>query len=140
MRRTGVAILLILVSVCASAQYFGRNKIQYHDYDFKILRTSHFDVYYYRQEAATAQQAGRMAERWYARLSQTFQWQLSGRQPVILYANSRTFAPPQEVALKMAFPRSADRPALGLTGLLLAPKSDYQLLGDNPFYALSGAG
>ncbi|MDH3269071.1 MAG: hypothetical protein OEM46_09490, partial [Ignavibacteria bacterium] len=27
--------------------YFGRNKIQYEEFDWKILRTEHFDIYYY---------------------------------------------------------------------------------------------
>ena len=40
-----------------SAQYFGRNKVQYTDFDFKVIQTEHFDVYYYDRERAAA--AGR---------------------------------------------------------------------------------
>jgi hypothetical protein len=29
------------------AQYFGRNKVQYESFDFKVLKTEHFDIYYY---------------------------------------------------------------------------------------------
>ena len=51
------------------AQYFGHNKVQYQSFDFRILRTPHFDVYYYPEEQVAAGLAGRMAERWYTRLS-----------------------------------------------------------------------
>jgi hypothetical protein len=75
----------------ASAQYFGRNKVQYQNFDFKILRTAHFDVYYYPEEQVAAGLAGRMAERWYARLSAILHHQLSGRQPLIMYATQAQF-------------------------------------------------
>src|SRR3954454_7657683 len=73
--------------VSAQEDYFGRNKVQYHDFDFKILKTEHFDIYYYQEEEAAAQLASRMAERWYARISQVLGHQLRGRQPLILYAS-----------------------------------------------------
>jgi len=34
-------------SVSASAQYFGSNKVQYDRFEFQVLPTSHFDIYYY---------------------------------------------------------------------------------------------
>ena len=51
------------------AQYFGRNKVQYRTFDFRVLKTPHFDIYFYPEEEAAARDAARMAERWYARLS-----------------------------------------------------------------------
>ena len=55
----------------ASAQYFGRNKVQYENFDFQVLKTEHFDIYYYPEERRGVEIAARMAERWYARLSRT---------------------------------------------------------------------
>jgi len=71
----------------AQGQYFGRNNVRYEDFDFRVLKTEHFDVYYYGREDSAAVDAGRMAERWYARLSRLIDHQLRGRQPLILYAN-----------------------------------------------------
>ena len=51
------------------AQYFGRNKVEYVDFDFRILATEHFDVYYYPREERAARMAAQLAERWYARFS-----------------------------------------------------------------------
>ncbi len=51
----------------------------------------HFDVYYYPAEHNPASQVGRLAERWYRRYSTLFMWQLTSRQPVIVYANGPDF-------------------------------------------------
>ena len=52
-----------------TAQYFGRNKVQYQNFDFRSSQTAHFDIYYYPEERPPPTLAARMAERWYARLS-----------------------------------------------------------------------
>ncbi len=75
----------------AEAQYFGRNKVQYESFDFKVLKTEHFDIYYYEREEAIVRQAGRMAERWYSRLSRLLDHELNGRQPLILYDSHPAF-------------------------------------------------
>ena len=78
-------------SLPASAQYFGQNKVQYRTFDFKVLKTDRFDIYYYPEEEAAARDVARMAERWYARLSRVLGHQLSSRQPLILYASHPHF-------------------------------------------------
>jgi Tol biopolymer transport system component len=82
---------MLLLSVFAApatawAQYFGQNKVQYRAFDFQILHTDHFKVYFYPEEAEAAKTAGLLAERWYGRLSNLFSHQLTGAQPLILYA------------------------------------------------------
>ena len=73
-RRTTLAALLgaLLIALPGSggAQYFGRNKVQYEKFDFHIMKTSHFDLYFYPAESLVVHDAGRMAERWYARHSE----------------------------------------------------------------------
>jgi Tol biopolymer transport system component len=86
-----VVALTVLVASPLHAQYFGRNKVQYRDFKFQVLKTEHFDVYYYPGEKGAATQAGRMAERWRARLGKLFNHDLSGRQPLILYASPAEF-------------------------------------------------
>ncbi len=75
----------------AHGQYFGRNKVQYEDFDFKVLRTDNFDIHYYPEAREAVEQTARMAERWYARLSRVFNHELSGRQTIILYADHPDF-------------------------------------------------
>src|SRR6266481_7316216 len=76
-----------LLASAAPAQTIGRNAVQYQTFHFKILKTQHFDVYFYDEEADAAAQAARMAERWYTRISTVLRHQLNGRQPLILYSD-----------------------------------------------------
>ena len=73
------------------AQYFGQNKVRYHSFDFRILETPHFDIYYYSSEQDSARQAGVLAERWYERLSKALGHELRRRQPLVLYASPADF-------------------------------------------------
>jgi len=75
----------------ASAQYFGRNKVQYEMFDFRVLRTDHFDLHYYPPATEAAADAARMAERWYGRLAGVFGHDLTGKTPIILYADHPDF-------------------------------------------------
>ena len=81
----------LAVPAPAAAQYFGRNKVQYRSFDFRILQTERFDIYYYPEEAEAAAIVARLAERWHARLSRFFSHELRGRQPIILYAAAAHF-------------------------------------------------
>ncbi len=85
------AVLAAPAAVSAQGDYFGQNKVQYRDFDFKVLKTEHFDIYYYPEEEAAARIASRMAERWYGRISQLLVHDLRGRQPLILYASGPHF-------------------------------------------------
>ena len=89
------AVLFVVLALpstsLAQGGYFGRNKVQYREFDFKVLKTDHFDIYYYPEEAEAAKMASRMAERWYTRLSQLLNHELSTRQPLILYSSGSDF-------------------------------------------------
>ncbi len=90
---TRIAVLgALLVGLPASggAQYFGRNKVQYEHFDFRIMRTAHFDLYFYPAESLVTHDAGRMAERWYARHSDSFRHTFD-RKSVVFYADQPDF-------------------------------------------------
>lgn len=97
MKRHLMAVLVAAVTLPAwtapplHGQYFGRNKVQYRAFDFRIIRTAHFDVYYYPQEREAALDAARMVERSYARLSRLLQHEFSERKPLIIYASHTDF-------------------------------------------------
>jgi hypothetical protein len=73
-----------------AAQYFGRNKVQYEKFDFRLVRSSHFDLYYYPAESLVVHDAGRLAERWYARHSDSFRHTFD-RKSVVFYADHPDF-------------------------------------------------
>jgi Tol biopolymer transport system component len=75
----------------ARAQYFGRNKVQYESFDFRIFETPHFRLYFYPEEEEASRDMARMAERWETRLSGLFNHKLTKRKPILLYANQPDF-------------------------------------------------
>ncbi len=95
--RFGVTLLALAAlgavphTVQAQSSYFGRNKVQYDDFDFKVLETPHFDIYYYPEETEAIEDLARMSERWYERFARTFQHEFEGRKPLIVYADHPDF-------------------------------------------------
>jgi Tol biopolymer transport system component len=95
MRSFAAVVLAALVFAAVApelrAQWYGRNKVQYQRFNFKIMKTRHFDVYFYLHDEQTVKMASLMAERWYSRLSRMFNHELKGRQPLILYGSGPEF-------------------------------------------------
>lgn len=92
-----MSVFVCLIALCAGAtsaeaQYFGRNKVRYNEFDFRVIQTAHFDIYYYAEEETATRHAARMAERWYARFSRVFNHSFAQRQPLVLYANHPHFS------------------------------------------------
>lgn len=86
-----LGLALAALPAPADAQYFGRNKVQYDDFDFKVIRTPHFDFHFYPEAAEAIEDAARMGERWYERLARLFQHEFTRPKPVILYADHADF-------------------------------------------------
>ncbi|NGP76313.1 hypothetical protein G3570_06700 [Balneolaceae bacterium YR4-1] len=81
-----VIILLFAIPEAASGQYFGRNQVQYEDFDFQILHTEHFDIYHYPQEEKAVKDLGKLSERWYQRHSATLNHTFKTKNLLIIYA------------------------------------------------------
>ncbi|MDY0231524.1 MAG: peptidase S9, partial [Candidatus Saccharicenans sp.] len=86
-----LTIIILFLSLPIQAQYFGQNKVQYKNFNFKIMKTKHFDIYYYQEDIEVVRQAAMMAERWYSRYSRIFNHELKGRQPLVLYSSGPEF-------------------------------------------------
>lgn len=95
-------MVLALLPQSASAQGFGRNRVQYDTFEWKVLNTPHFSFYYYEGTEEAVEEAARIAERSYAYLSQALEVEFEERIPVLLYADHQDFrqtnatAPPGE--------------------------------------------
>ena len=84
-------LLVAFVVADAPAQYFDRNKVQYDRFQFDILPTDYFDLYFYEETETAARDAARMADRWYERHRTVFSHELTARRPLIFYANDADF-------------------------------------------------
>src|SRR3954462_9298299 len=95
-RRTAIFLVLLASTAAPAArldaqEYFGRNKVQYKKLDFQVLKTEHFDIYFYPSEREGIDISARLAERREARLERPLQPTRGGRQPLVLYASHPDF-------------------------------------------------
>lgn len=86
-----ILFCLLIIPQIISAQYFGRNQVQYEDFDFEVLHTPNFDLYHYPAEKEAVQNLGKLSERWYERHSAIFNFTFAKSNPLIIYANHADF-------------------------------------------------
>ncbi len=84
-------VLLLLVSIPTLASGFGKNKVQYKVFDWAILSSKHFDIYYYEGEEDLARRVAVIADASYDSLSSHLRHQLKKRTPIIVYASHHDF-------------------------------------------------
>ncbi len=86
------ALLFVYISnVFGQGFHFGRNKVQYTDFDWQILQTRHFDIYYYPEMEKIAEKGARFAEEGYAYLETRFNYSINRRIPLIFYSSHLHF-------------------------------------------------
>ncbi len=83
--------LLALTFVPALEAQFGKNKIQYRNFDWKLYHSPHFTFYYYEAEAAQLEKVASLAESAYDRLTRDFDHQVQDPIPLIFYATHSAF-------------------------------------------------
>ncbi len=74
------------------SQYFGQNKIQYRDFDYQIITSEHFDIYFYPGGEELATFAEQILEDGYEMLSAELGIEAEFRIPVILYNSPNDFS------------------------------------------------
>lgn len=72
-------------------QGFGKNKIQYRDFNWQIYRSPHFNVYFYKEEEPSLQKVVSFAESAYDQLARGFNFQIKDPIPLIYYATHSAF-------------------------------------------------
>lgn len=70
---------------------FGRNKVQYSDFEWEILQTEHFQIYFYKEAKELAEIGANYAEESYAYLQQKFKHSLADTVPLIFYSSPLHF-------------------------------------------------
>lgn len=83
--------LLFIQSANAQFYYFGRNKVQYDQFDWKIIRTEHFNIYYYGEMGEIAEIGAVYAEEIYDELKVRMNTIVTRKIPLIFYNTSNHF-------------------------------------------------
>jgi Tol biopolymer transport system component len=96
------AFFLLLLPPLApesAAQYFGKNKVQYTDFEWYYIQSQHFDVYYSNDGYELAAFAARAAEEALESVQKTLGFKISNRIPFIVYNSHNDFQQTNVVGL-----------------------------------------
>ncbi len=74
-----------------SQYYFGKNKVQYTRFEWEVLTTEHFNVYFYVEEKEIAEIAAKIAEDGYNLLQDKFNYHINKKIPLIIYSSPNYF-------------------------------------------------
>lgn len=91
---TGLLIFLFKAELVHSQAFnFGKNRVQYEKYDWRIIQSEHFDIYYYDSENyLLAEFTAHSLEAAYMQLSRDFNHQINERIRVIVYDSHASFS------------------------------------------------
>jgi len=78
-------VLLMFSNLFSQWLYFGRNKIQYKKFDWHLMKTEHFNIYYYPEMQDLAKIGAKFAEESYKYLEEKFNHTVLRRIPLIFY-------------------------------------------------------
>ena len=85
-------ILILLFAVPGQAQfYFGKNKVQYTHFDWQVMETEHFNIYFYSDEEEIARIGAGIAEDAYRDLAAKFNHEVRDKTPLIIYSSPNYF-------------------------------------------------
>ncbi len=82
---------IFIIFSCTYAQSFGQNKVQYKDFDWNYIQTSHFDIYYYDDQQDLAEFVADVAEESYEQISIHLRWNLKNRVSIMVYNSHNEF-------------------------------------------------
>ncbi len=71
--------------ISAQFYFFGRNKVQYESFEWKVLKTEHFNIYYYDNFEQVAEIGARFAEEAFEELKIKFNHYITFKIPLIFY-------------------------------------------------------
>ncbi|MCL4813957.1 MAG: PD40 domain-containing protein, partial [Vicinamibacteraceae bacterium] len=96
-RTLAVALIVAVSATTAAAQtpfvpYFGKNRIKYDRFDWKIYTTDHFEIYYYPEMEQHLERIAGYAESAYQQISSDLKHDLAFKVPLILFKTWSEFA------------------------------------------------
>ncbi len=94
LRRPNYLFLLIILftaQLFSQSFHFGRNKVQYTHFNWQVLQTKHFDIYYNVEMKDLAEKGAIFAEEGFKELEQRFNFSISRRIPLIFYSSHMHF-------------------------------------------------
>ena len=96
-------ILFAIVILSSSfGQSFGKNKVQYRDFDWSYIQTPNFDIYFYGDNQDLAEFTSRVSEEAYKQISTHLAWDLKNRVSILVYNSHNEFQQTNVVGVYMS--------------------------------------
>src|SRR5688500_11285878 len=98
-RLFGRAFFFLLILTAASVQnahaqpgaLFGKNKVQYKDFDWKYIQSPHFNIYYYQGGRDLAEFAAEQSEIALTSIERTMRYDITNRISILIYNSHNDF-------------------------------------------------
>jgi Tol biopolymer transport system component len=84
-------IALLCISSTGTAQFFGKNKVQYDDFNWHYIQSDHFDVYFSDGGKQIAEFTAKASEDALILLQNEFRYEITNRIPMIIYNSANDF-------------------------------------------------
>jgi hypothetical protein len=91
MKKIAIALTLALCAAAPAAAQFGKNKIAYDRFDWKVYRSTHFTIYFYPSEQVSLAKVTSYAESAYDEISRALNFQIPKPINLIYYATHSDF-------------------------------------------------
>lgn len=86
-----LTISTLLISQSPAYSQFGKNKVQYMEFEWKYIQSKHFDIYFYQGGNYIAEYTAQVAESSLVQLSTNLDYRISNRIPIILFNSHNEF-------------------------------------------------
>ena len=84
-------IIVFILFVNIFIPQYGKNIVQYEEFEWSFIQTLHFDIYYYSHQESQIDFVASHAEDAYNKISNLIGWDLNERSTIIVY-NSHIFS------------------------------------------------
>ncbi len=84
-------VLVFLLNLTLLAQQFGKNKVQYNEFEWHFIQSEHFNVYFYPGAYDLAVFTANVAESSYVDLKNDMRYELKERVSIIVYKSHNDF-------------------------------------------------
>ena len=95
MKGINISTLLVLCFcfffIEANAQYFGKNKPKYEQFDFEVYQSPNFDIYHYLENKDLLQELAQQSEHWYQMHQEVLKDTIQQKNPLLFYNNHADF-------------------------------------------------
>ncbi|HIC38510.1 MAG TPA: hypothetical protein EYO79_03455 [Candidatus Marinimicrobia bacterium] len=86
-----IIFILFLIAEGLFAQSFGQNKVQYKEFDWSLISSPNFDVYFYGEDTQLAEFTAEVSEEAHEQISKHLRWTLKKRVSIIVYYSHNDF-------------------------------------------------